>query len=1173
MKKITLLAAMLLPLLAIPPAPAEDIDLYVLRNGGNTSYRPQLLIIFDNSGSMNTQLESAFDRYDPSTTYAPVDAAHQYQDDIIYYVPNSELPDGMTAPPLADFEDKKRRFNKVENGCAASWTPLDNEGRYTGVVKYVKYQGWSGQWLALPNNSGLGNKPIIDCLDDFMNQDNRNAPDYSDGWPAKNPSKSADPYTTNFYFYGRNVYGNSDFWNFYDNRNGFTLFTANYLRYLAQIDAGWLSGPKSRLEVAKEAVTDLINTAPGVDYGLAVFNYNTRSDSTTDSDSGGRIIEKLERRDDLSTFVSTINNLNGETNTPLCETMYEAKRYLSGDAVRFGYENDQGLNPGRDRSADQNGYYLSPFSKCQDKLYVVMITDGQPTMDHRADASINLLPGIGSAFRYNVNDRNTDTTMLPALAEWMHNNDLNSSLAGKQTIDFYTIGFALDEDDDAEPILEKAAELGGGEYFSAKKASDLVGALNKVLAKVSSKTSAFTSPSIAANNFDRTRSLDSIYYAMFLPSAGPRWLGNIKKLKVTEYDDIVDVNDLSAITESGDIDESARTFWSSVKDGNDTRAGGVNQHLVALANSNSGRKLLTNTPGGLESLTKSALLKNAASEDDLASILDTPKDEIVNTIDWLYGKDVDNDDGKDDTLIRAELMGDPLHSKPLAINYGTGGAADVRLLVGTNQGALHMFQDQGDSVSENWAFFPFQELPKAYKIRQNLESTGKIYSMDASPVAYIYDKDDDGVVEPADGDKVWTFIGQRRGGRAYYGLDVSNPGIPRLMWRIDNNVAGLGELGQTWSTPVIGKVPGHNGPVLIFGAGYDDATDDAAASSATMGRGIFIVDAATGALVWSATPAETTGTNLQVGFSSSFPNKIGTMDSDRDGVIDRLYASDTAGNVWRVDLPSDAPFGTAPWTVSQFASLGGADTNDRRFFSAPTLVQTQYTQTVTVTVTLPDGSTEQQITTQQLPFDAVLIGSGERPNPLDTDVADKLFMLRDTQIVTRSATDENTEAAITLANLYNMSGQPFTDSLSDSERQAQELALGSARGWFFNLTHNGEKALAAPLVIDGVAYFTTFTPPGEPPANSDSCLIPGMGRLYALNLHRGFNAYSWGVVEIPGKLPDTPVVHAGVDEDGNSVIRIIGIGRVDSGGGETKPTLPIDVSMQADRIYYYVSEK
>lgn len=60
------------------------------------------------------------------------------------------------------------------------------------------------------------------------------------------------------------------------------LYSANYLR--------WYYGPtgysiESRLRIAKDAVSGLISSTPGVDFGLAVFNRNDENDN-----NGGRII-------------------------------------------------------------------------------------------------------------------------------------------------------------------------------------------------------------------------------------------------------------------------------------------------------------------------------------------------------------------------------------------------------------------------------------------------------------------------------------------------------------------------------------------------------------------------------------------------------------------------------------------------------------------------------------------------------------------------------------------------------------------------------------------------------------------------------------------------------------------------------------------------------------------
>jgi len=80
---------------------------------------------------------------------------------------------------------------------------------------------------------------------------------------------------------------------------------------------------------------------------------------------------------------------------------------------------------------------------------------------------------------------------------------------------------------------------------------------------------------VATNNFDRTNTLDSVYYAMFQPDRGPRWGGNIKKLKVT-INGIEDQNKVLALESNGNIKETATTFWTAgAADGNKVSAGGL----------------------------------------------------------------------------------------------------------------------------------------------------------------------------------------------------------------------------------------------------------------------------------------------------------------------------------------------------------------------------------------------------------------------------------------------------------------------------------------------------------------------------------------------------------------------------------------------------------------------
>ena len=67
-------------------------------------------------------------------------------------------------------------------------------------------------------------------------------------------------------------------------------------------------------------------------------------------------------------------------------------------------------------------------------------------------------------------------------------------------------------------------------------------------------------------------------------------------------------------------------------------------------------------------------------------------------------------------------------------------------------------------------------------------------------------------------------------------------------------------------------------------------------------------------------------------------------DFDTNGYIDRIYAADLGGNIWRVDLEpagyaaAASSVGPSTWKVTKFASLGGSGATKRKFFFPPDVV-------------------------------------------------------------------------------------------------------------------------------------------------------------------------------------------------------------------------------------------
>ncbi|WP_156925680.1 pilus assembly protein [Shewanella fidelis] len=1147
---------------------SDDTELYVFESTARSGSRPQVLIIFDNSGSMSTDetTDSFYPRGDESLGGSTK----------LYYSKGAGVP-SLSSPNFI-----KNKFN----GCKRSKSYLKEYGFFTGFIREYSFVGENGTWSELPDTLAT-TITHTDCFEDFEDSNAvnyKNANNIPDGLPVDSlgTSASPQPYTL--------VSGSSSadqksaaltkalLTNFGIGKS-VTFYTEKYVT--------WYHSTKSqqdisRLEIAQRVMEDTVVTTPSVDFGLAVFNYNNGS-----SDDGGRIISGIKRLNTVQkkSLITTIGNLNAETWTPLCETLYEAYRYFGGGAPKFALEAGS-ASPARDTSIESNGKYISPFvgGQCSDRAYVVYITDGAPTRDSAANGIIDDLDG------YDANNI-VDGSYLPALASIMNNKDINTAVDGEQFVTTFTIGFS-DGAASAEPILKRAAELGGGKYFAASDASALQTALSQVFSQILETNASFTSPSIASNNFDRTQTFDSAYYAMFLPNKGPRWMGNIKKFKVTGSGDIVDKNGALAIDADGNLKSSACSYWTSDAvcaatsnggDGNDVRTGGASLSIRNTAS----RTLYGNfgTNGALTSFSKNNAQTMAGSEALLADFMGVDSSQLSEMFDWAKGVDVDDDNNDSSTTDKREdIFGDPLHSKPLAINFGTQAAQDIRVLVGTNHGFLHMLKDTGENVEETWAFMPYELLSNIAELRANIPTgVHSVYGLDSSPVAYVEQNASGGV------NKAWLFIGMRRGGKSYYALDISNPDSPSFMWKIDPDSTGMGELGQTWAEPVVTKIPGWPAgntdpatakPVIIFGAGYSPSTKDPAAvgHDDTQARGVFIVDAETGVLVHSFGATSGGSTTTLPGIVDSIPNAVAVLDSDGDSLRDRIYASDTGGNVWRMDLPSGSPTdSTSPWTAYKFADLGGNSlSNDRRFFAEPVVAQTVFTNIAEVSVTV-NGTTTTTKTYQNVPYDAVTLGTGHRPHPSDLSRADMFYVLQDRNVVSRSfgVTGNPVPDALTLTDLYNVtSAAPSTED--------ENISFGSKRGWFYGFSDAGEKSLSASTIIEGRVFFTSYVP-GDTSA-SNQCLISGMGRLYGFDLHKGTRSYTREYIEMGERVPDTPQLVIPPNGNDDSYMYLIGIGKagndmikVDDPNNTADTCLPGDDKCagggpKVNRIYYYINE-
>jgi type IV pilus assembly protein PilY1 len=363
----------------------------------------------------------------------------------------------------------------------------------------------------------------------------------------------------------------------------------------------------------------------------------------------------------------------------------------------------------------------------------------------------------------------------------------------------------------------------------------------------------------------------------------------------------------------------------------------------------------------------------------------------------------------------------------------------------------------------------------------------------------------------------------RRGGHAYYALDLSDPDSPSLLWRIDKETPGFGELGQTWSEPVVTTIPGYvdgNGvhkPVLVFAAGYDTGKDaSGVATPDGEGRGLYIVDAQTGALVWSVTPANNSTTNLsEPGLLHSVPAGVAVLDSNGDQAADRIYFGDTGGNLWRVDLSGNAlPTSSQDtWQVNKLASFsGGSAASDRRFFNRPDVVRIRLDRSV---------------------VDAIIIGTGDRTNPNATDVDNRVYMIHDRETEPYSTVTPTASACLDPAIDYRCRLPLTEDGLYPivEGTDVDEVALGAADGWRFELPYAGEKSLASSVTVGGKVFIPTYTP-SDLFSDINSCVPQsGKGRLRVIDIYKGY----LGAINLGPIIPDTPALYF----DGNGDISVL----------------------------------
>jgi type IV pilus assembly protein PilY1 len=1158
------LAGLLLGSVFISAVMAEDIEIYTTSGAGLSGTKPNILFIVDGSSDM-LATSAVVGAYDSSKSYTG--APNNCAADRIYFSTDGSLP------VCSNTNDNYIDFAALacENAFVTEQFVLDANGIPTAVLERVDgpllssgtYSDKKGHYIQSGN--GANATYAWGAVSITRNAHHGYTVECeSDSGVHGETDASADTYIDDAGKY-TNIAGVHPVWS--DPATLLTLYHPNYINY--RNDTTLVAGAVPYFEQIQNAIVNMVEGNTQVNIGLMVLDQQSPANALPISEGGGIMYQVQDGSLPRGNFIPQLLAINPEGNSPLSEAYYEALLYFGGKEVDYGTNSSPPLVGSATGAGNTD--YISPIQVSCQSNYIVVASNGKAADDELDAVRQGRLPGFtaGSCSSNitpddisddNLNADNsfvaTDDNCMDELAGWAANNDVATLSVdeheGTQNITTHTLGFGFADSSNLDPqetlgktLLQVTAARGKGDFYQADSQEEIEAAFSDIILNALKVNSTFSSPAVSVNAFNRSTHLDDMYFTLFKPTNGNSWDGNLKKYKLKFYEDVNDDDGDGDVTErlpfiadqngakavddnTGFFSDVAQSYWTTtIVDGKEVADGGAASRLTTT------RRVYTYTgayntasgvsapmPGGDLTMADNAIdSTNAALTDVLLNvvgkteyILGTPYLETL--INWASGLDALSDYGSTDTYndVRPQY-GDPLHSEPALVQYGgTSAAPDLVAFVATNDGYLHAVDV--DDGTEIFSFVPQELLPNLQIAMEN-KGGDKLYGLDGNVVAWVNDANGDGKISGA-GEHVYLYVGMRRGGKNIYALNVTNRNSPELLWVIKGGSGDYPELAQTWSTINVEKVKdgAAERTVLIFGGGYDIDQDNAKVRTAdTEGRTVYIADATTGARLWTA-GADAASPVAEMNYS--IPARIKPLDISGDGYIDRLYAADMGGQIFRFDINNTNCIAlSSSITGGRIADLAGATTTSaRRFFYPPDVA----------IANAPDGR-----------YHALIISSGYRAHPLDTMIQDRIYMFKDRNM--SLVTTYPTADVLTEADLYNATDNiAGGNAATELVKAAAKTSIGGAEGWYIYLddetTTNswlGEKGLAEPLILEGMAIVTTYTPSLSP---SPTSCVPsiGLGKAYYIDMLDATPAYPGildhreerSVVLKRGGIPPTP---------------------------------------------------
>ena len=727
-------------------------------------------------------------------------------------------------------------------------------------------------------------------------------------------------------------------------------------------------------------------------------------------------------------------------------------------------------------------------------------------------------------------------------------------------------------------LLKSMAAVSGGKYFDVSSSgTQIVDALNNIFSEIQSVNSVFASVSLPVSVNTQGTYLNQVYVGMFRPDAdsNPRWAGNLKQYKIGQVNsttlELEDADGTNAVnTQTGFITECARSYWtpSTVDTEWTFRPQG---DCLSVANSQ-----VSNYPDGnvVEKGAQAYQLRGSSTRTvytcsgacTALATFNTSSSGLSSTlVDWAIGNDVQDEDI--DLVITERRLsdhGDVVHSRPVAVDFGSTGSPSVVVFYGANDGMLRAVNGNRSNAigsipagGELWSFMPSEFYSSIQRLYDNTIKISYPGSGGGSPKSYGMDGPITAFKGTVGGaSKVFVYATMRRGGRSIYAFDASAPTSPSLKWKAGcpnmandtgctTNGASLSGIGQTWSSVKTFTTTGYGSgasPLVIFGGGYDTCEDyDAGSSggannnctSSSKGHYVYVLDADTGTVVKTFDTGGTRGMIADV-----------TLVRNSSDQVIYGYTADLGGNVYRITFGTNA---AANWTMTKIASLGCSTTAtctaNRKFVFAPSVVSV-------------DGNY------------AIMLGSGDREKPLTyfaaaTAVSNYFFMFTDKPSVAAATWPGSTDCSSNIICMNSLLGITSTST-------PDATALAAKKGWYLGLSST-EQVVTSAITLFGTVSFSTHQP-AVPTANVCNA---NLGTTLSYNVNYTNAAPPTGTdryADLAGDgLPPSPVGGKVQLDDGALVPFCIGCGK----DSPLAPTLPSEGGGSAShksRLYWYIQK-